>query len=213
MFTGIVELVGQVKSASLGSAGGSISVDVGGLSEGTSVGDSVAVNGVCLTVNKLTGTVADFDVSGETVGKSSVGQVRSGSAVNLERAMSAGGRFGGHIVQGHVDGVGTVEAIERQGDFVEIRFGCSEELLGEIVAKGSVAVDGISLTVAKLDGKSFSVAVIPVTMKESTLGKMKAGDVVNVETDIICKTVKKQLERMVGSGEGLTVDRLRELGF
>ena len=213
MFTGIIEGVGVVRSVSLGSTGGVVSVDIGSLSEGTGVGDSVAVNGVCLTVSKLSGSVADFDVSGESVGKSSLGKVRSGAAVNLERAMSAGGRFGGHIVQGHVDGVGKVEAVERKGDFVELRFSAGGELLGEIVAKGSVAVDGVSLTVAKMDGRGFSVAVIPVTLKETTLGKVKTGDVVNIETDIICKTVKKQLERMVAGEGGLTVDKLRGLGF
>jgi len=213
MFTGIIEFVGVVRGASFSSSGGRVSVDIGLLAEGTKVGDSIAVNGVCLTVSRLSGSVADFDVSGETVGKSSVGKVRSGSVVNLERAMSAGGRFGGHIVQGHVDGVAKVEAVKRQGEFVEMRFGCAEELLGEIIAKGSVAVDGVSLTVAKIDGRGFSVAAIPVTLKETTLGKMKVGDVVNVETDIICKTVKKQLERMVGGGGGLTVDKLREMGF
>lgn len=213
MFTGIIESVGVVRSASLGSAGGVVSVDIGSLSEGSAVGDSIAVNGVCLTVTKLRGSVADFDVSGETVVKSSLGSVRNGAAVNLERAMSAGGRFGGHIVQGHVDGVGKVERLERKGDFVELRFAVDGELLGEIVAKGSVAIDGVSLTVAKIDAKGFSVAVIPVTLKETTLGKVKAGDVVNVETDIICKAVKKQLERMVGGEGGLTVDKLRGLGF
>ena len=212
MFTGIIECVGVVRGASFGSSGGKVSVDIGSLSAGVGLGDSVSVNGVCLTVTKLAGSVADFDVSGETVGKSSIGKVRSGSAVNLERAMSAGGRFGGHIVQGHVDGVAKVAKVERQGDFVELRFSAGEELLGEIVAKGSVAIDGVSLTVAKMDERGFSVAVIPVTLKETTLGKVAAGDVVNVETDIICKTVKKQLERMVGGG-GLTVDKLRELGF
>ena len=214
MFTGIIEAVGTVRSASLAStAGGVVSIDIATLAEGTALGDSIAINGVCLTVTKLTAAVANFDVSAETVAKSSLGNIRSGSSVNLERAMSSQGRFGGHIVQGHVDGIAKVERIERKGNFVELRFAAAEDLLSEIVAKGSVAVDGISLTVAKIDKKGFSVAVIPMTLKETTLGKAKPADIVNIETDIICKTVKKQLERMLSTEGGLTVNKLRELGF
>lgn len=213
MFTGIIESGGVVRAARLGSSGGAISVEIGRLAEGTKPGDSIAVNGVCLTVCKLAGIVADFDVSGETVVKSSVGKLRVGSVVNLERAMSAGGRFGGHIVQGHIDGTGKIASIDRKGEFAEMRFEVDAELLGEIVAKGSVAIDGISLTVAKLDSRGFAVAVIPVTLKETTLAKAKVGDVVNVETDIICKTIKRQLEQMAGDGGGLSLDKLRGMGF
>ncbi|MBW8034490.1 MAG: riboflavin synthase, partial [Planctomycetes bacterium] len=208
-----IETVGTVRSASLAAAGGVVSIDIAALAEDTALGDSIAVNGVCLTVTKLAGTVANFDVSAETVAKSSLSNIRSGSSVNLERAMSAQGRFGGHIVQGHVDGVAKVEAVERKGDFVEMRFAAGEDLLDNIIAKGSVAVDGVSLTVAKINARSFTVAVIPVTLKETTLGKARPADIVNIETDIICKTVKKQLERMLSSEGGLTVNKLRELGF
>jgi riboflavin synthase len=213
MFTGIIEYSGAVRSVRFGSSGGVISVDIGPVADGTKLGDSIAINGVCLTVSKLTGSVADFDVSGETVSKSSIGKVTGGSAVNLERAMLAGGRFGGHIVQGHVDGLAKVAAVEKKGDFVEIRFEAPADLLSEIVAKGSVAIDGISLTVAKLDAKGFAVAVIPVTLKETTLRSAKTGDIVNIETDIICKTIKRQLEQMTGKSEGLTMGKLQELGF
>ncbi len=212
MFTGIIETAGVVRAVRLGNSGGVISVEIGALAEGTGIGDSISVNGVCLTVCKLAGVVADFDVSGETFVNSSVGKLRAGSVVNLERAMKAGGRFGGHIVQGHIDGTGKIAAIDRKGEFAEIRFEVDAELLGEIVAKGSVAIDGISLTVARLDSKGFAVAVIPVTLKETTLAKAKVGDVVNVETDIICKTIKRQLEQMAG-GSGLTVDKLKGMGF
>lgn len=213
MFTGIIEHSGTVRTARFGSTGGVVSVDIGPLSEGTKLGDSIAINGVCLTVSKLAGSVADFDVSGETVSKSSIGKVTGSSAVNLERAMLAGGRFGGHIVQGHVDGLGKVASVEKKGDFVEIRFKAPAELLSEIVAKGSVAIDGISLTVAKLDTRGFAVAVIPVTLKETTLRSAKTGDIVNIETDIICKTIKRQLEQMTGKSQGLTLGKLHELGF
>jgi len=213
MFTGIIEYSGVVRSVRFGSSGGVVSVDIGPLADDTKLGDSIAVNGVCLTVTKLTGTVADFDVSGETVSKSSIGKVTSGSAVNLERAMLAGGRFGGHIVQGHVDGLAKITAVEKKGDFVEIQFNTPAELLSEIVAKGSVAIDGISLTVAKLNAKGFAVAVIPVTLQETTLRSAKTGDTVNIETDIICKTIKRQLEQITGSAKGLTMDKLQQLGF
>ena len=213
MFTGIIEHSGVVRSVRFGSAGGSVSVDIGPLADGAKLGDSIAVNGVCLTVTRLSGTIADFDVSGETVSKSSIGKVTSGSTVNLERAMPAGGRFGGHIVQGHVDGLAKITAVDKKGDFVEIRFQPPAELLSEIVPKGSVAIDGISLTVAKMDEKSFTVAVIPVTLKETTLNTAKTGDIVNIETDIICKTIKRQLQQMTEKGEGLTMDKLRDLGF
>ncbi|MCF7956132.1 MAG: riboflavin synthase [Phycisphaerae bacterium] len=213
MFTGIIEYSGVVRSVRFGSAGGVVSVDIGPLAEGTKLGDSIAVNGVCLTVTKLTGSVADFDVSGETVSKSSIGKLTGGAKVNLERAMLASGRFGGHIVQGHVDGLAKITAVEKKGDFVEIRFDTPGELLSEIVAKGSVAIDGISLTVAKLDAKGFSVAVIPVTLQETTLNASKIGDIVNIETDIICKTIKRQLEQIAGKGKGLTLDKLRDMGF
>ena len=213
MFTGIIEYSGVVRSVRFGSAGGVVSVDIGPLVEGTKLGDSIAVNGVCLTVTKLTGTIADFDVSGETVSKSSIGKVTGGAVVNLERAMLAGGRFGGHIVQGHVDGLAKISAIDKKGDFVEIWFAPPAELLSEIIPKGSISIDGISLTVAKMDEKSFAVAVIPVTLKETTLNAAKVGDIVNIETDIICKTIKRQLENMAGDSSGLTMDKLRDMGF
>ncbi|HEG43520.1 MAG TPA: riboflavin synthase, partial [Phycisphaerales bacterium] len=133
----------------------------------------------------------------------------------LERAMSAGGRFGGHIVQGHVDGVARLKAIEKQGDFANVTFSAGEKVTRDMIEKGSVAVDGISLTVAELKGGEFSVAVIPVTLEETTLGSLKVGDVVNIETDIISKAVRRQLENMLGgqSGGGLSIERLKELGF
>jgi len=127
--------------------------------------------------------------------------------------MKAGERFGGHIVQGHVDGTATIEAIERKGQFADMRFAAGLELLGQMVVKGSVAVDGISLTVAAMDQKGFSVALIPQTMEKTTLGAAKIGDVVNIETDIIVKTIKKQLEKILPESEKLTVERLKELGF
>ena len=215
MFTGIIESVGSVRVVRAGSGGKVLSVEIGELAEGTGIGDSIAINGVCLTVTGLRGGLGDFDVSGETLSKSTMDSVREGSKVNLERAMAADGRFGGHIVQGHVDGTAKLKSIEKRGDFAKIAFSAEKTLTDDMIAKGSVAVDGISLTIAELKDGEFSVAVIPVTLDETTLGSLKVGDVVNIETDIIGKTVRRQLERMLGkqSGGGLSVERLKELGF
>jgi len=190
-----------------------ISVELGGIAEGAKIGDSIAVNGVCLTITRLTGSSADFDVSSETLEKSTMGRISTGAQVNLERAMSAAGRFGGHFVQGHVDGTGKIASIEKKAEFAEITFAAPGGLTDEMVAKGSVSVDGVSLTIARMDKKSFTVAAIPVTLGETTLGKAKIGDTVNIETDIITKTVRKQLEGMLSSKGGLTLGKLNELGF
>ena len=213
MFTGIVETVGTVRTIRQSGSQMRLAIDLNALAEGTQLGDSIAVNGVCLTVCKLTGTVADFDVSSETVTKSSLKNLKSGSPVNLERAMSANGRFGGHVVQGHIDGTGRIASIQKQADFAVFRFEAPAELLDQMVPKGSVAVDGISLTVASLDNTGFEVALIPTTLKETTWHKAAAGDVVNIETDILIKVVKKQLEKILPTGDGLTIDKLKEYGF
>lgn len=188
-------------------------MNVNGLAEGVGPGDSVAVNGVCLTVSKIQGAVIDFDVSGETILKTGTGKLIAGAKVNLERAMIAGGRFGGHIVQGHVDGTGTVKSVEKKGQFFDVWFSVSKEIADEMVPKGSVAVNGISLTVAAMDEKGFKVAVIPTTWNQTTLCVLSVGDEVNIETDIIIKTIKKQLENIMPKGGRLTLDKLRECGF
>jgi len=168
MFTGIIETIGVIRQTRPSSNQMRLAIDLNRIADGTNLGDSIAVNGVCLTVCQLNGTVAEFDVSTETVRKTTLISLKSSSAVNLERAMSAQGRFGGHIVQGHVDGLGKIAAIGKQADFAEFRFEVPKELLAQIVLKGSVAVDGVSVTVAKLDTTGFEVAVIPTTLKGST---------------------------------------------
>lgn len=213
MFTGIIEIVGQVRSFVRHGAGGKINIDLRELSQGVALGDSVAINGVCLTASAIRGTVAEFDVSGETLGKTGVGDLSAGMNVNLELAMSASGRFGGHIVQGHVDGLASIRSIDRKGEFYDVWFSASAELLAEMVPKGSVAIDGISLTVAEMDSKGFKVAVIPTTWKETTLSKAKVGDKVNIETDILIKTIKKQLKNIIPDGGGLNAEKFKEFGF
>lgn len=213
MFTGIIETVGTVRQVQARGEQVQLSVDIDPLADGTALGDSIAVNGVCLTVTRLDGTAAMFDVSAETVRRTNLTSLKAGSKVNLERAMSAQGRFGGHIVQGHVDGVGKTAAIRKQADFATFRFEASGELLSQMVLKGSVAVDGISLTVSALDKTGFEVSLIPTTLKETTWHDSKVGDTVNIETDILVKIIQRQLSAIVGDTHGITLDKLREHGF
>jgi len=213
MFTGIIETIGTVRQTLAKGSQMRLTIDLNRVAEGTKLGDSIAVNGVCLTVCQLNGTLAEFDVSTESIQKSSLNTLKSGSVVNLERAMSAQGRFGGHIVQGHVDGMGKIAAIRKQSGFAEFRFEASPALLGQMVLKGSVAVDGVSVTVAKLDTTGFEVAVIPTTLQETTWHQAKVGDAVNIETDIFVKTIQRQLAVMFPVGKGLTLEQLREHGF
>jgi len=213
MFTGLIETTCILKSAYAAAGGMCLSVDLGKLANETKIGDSIAINGVCLTVASLQGSVAGFDVSGETLAKTTLGGLRAASPVNVELAMKADGRFGGHIVQGHVDGVGVIKAIKRTGRFADMTFAVSRELLDQMVVKGAVAVDGISLTIADMSETGFSVAVIPKTLEKTTLGSAKISDRVNIEIDIIAKMVKKQLEKILPTGGNLTAERLKDLGF
>jgi len=190
-----------------------LTIELGNLANETKIGDSIAINGVCLTVAKLEGNLATFDVSEETLTKSTLGRLKPSSPVNVEPAMKAAGRFGGHFVQGHIDGTAIIKTIERQGLFANIKFEASGELLDQMIIKGSVAVDGISLTIANMDSNSFAISVIPETLKKTTLGTAKAGDSVNIEIDIIVKTVKKQLEAILPERQNLTMEKLKELGF
>jgi riboflavin synthase len=213
MFTGLIEQVCVVKSGRRSADAMELVIDLGELAGESKIGDSIAISGVCLTVSKLQGNLATFDVGGETLAKSSLGRLTAGSKVNIELSMKIGDRFGGHIVQGHVDGVATIKAIDKREKFADIRFEAEGELVGQMVVKGSVAVDGVSLTIAGMEGNSFRVAVIPETLKKTTLGDARIGDVVNIETDIIGKTIKKQLENILPRGQTLTVEKLKQLGF
>lgn len=188
-------------------------LDLQQLAPQVKIGDSIAINGVCLTVSKLVDGLATFDLSGETLQKSTLGKLTSGSKVNVELALRADERFGGHFVLGHVDGIAEISRIEKKGDFANITFKAPKDLLGQMIQKGSVAIDGISLTIAGLDNDSFTIALIPQTLKETTLGSAKIGQKVNVETDIITKAVKKHLENIGLAKEHLTIDKLKELGF
>lgn len=206
MFTGIIEEKGTVKSLS----GGQIEIACRKILEGTKIGDSISVNGVCLTVTSLSSSGFSADVMNETLSRSNLGFLKKGSSVNLERAMSANGRFGGHFVSGHIDGTGTILKMKNDGNAVWIYVSCSSEILNLIVEKGSIAIDGISLTVASVSEKDFSVSVIPHTRSETNLLSKKEGDTVNLENDIIGKYVER-LMKVKGDEDSLQKEKDKRL--
>lgn len=186
MFTGLIREIGTVTSFD----GGRLTVEAT-LAEGASLGDSVAIDGVCLTVVACDGSSLAFDAVPETLARTSLGTLEQGSRVNLEPALRAGEALGGHYVQGHVDGVATVRSVEPEGDGRRVWFDTPAELLRYVVEKGSVAVQGTSLTVAGLDERGFAVALIPHTLQETTLGALEPDDPVNVEVDVLAKYVER----------------------
>lgn len=187
MFTGIIEETGTILSA----GNGKIRIAAQKVLGGTKTGDSIAVNGVCLTVTEMTSCGFTADVMPETLSRSNLGSLKKGGNVNLERAMAADGRFGGHFVSGHIDGTGTILKMQNDGNAVWVYISAPRPILNLIIEKGSVAIDGISLTVAKIDEKEFAVSVIPHTGEETTLLNKKPGDIVNLENDVVGKYVQK----------------------
>lgn len=198
MFTGIIEEIGTVKKISLSGKSGSLEIGAKKVLEGTKIGDSIAVNGVCLTVTNLSASSFTADVMAETVRRTSLGSLSAGSGVNLERAMAADGRFGGHIVSGHIDGTGKIAWLQKEENAVWVHISAGKEILALIVEKGSIAIDGISLTVASVSDSEFAVSIIPHTASETTLLSKKAGDIVNLENDIVGKYVQKLLSNPAG---------------
>ncbi len=226
MFTGIVEEVGRIERIQRGSRSATLAIGARRVLEDTQVGDSIAVNGVCLTVTSLSPSSFTADVMHETLDRSGLAQLKIGSKVNLERAMSAQGRFGGHIVSGHIDGVGTVTKTERDDTAIWYSISAPEDIVRYVVEKGSIAIDGISLTVARVDGQEFAVSTIPHTNAATTLVDRAVGDTVNLECDIIGKYVERfvqqrptqDLQEQLGTEKneqtgGLTLDFLAEHGF
>ena len=200
MFTGIVEHVGRIESVETLPDLSRFVIDLGPISEGVGLGDSIAVAGCCLTVTKIDGTRFGFEAIQETRDKTRVGGFAEGDGVNLERAMGAGARFDGHIVQGHVDGTGRVRRFDREGaggNDVELHIECDPELAGQLVDKGSVTIDGVSLTVVKVVEDGFHVALIPHTLEVTTLSELSPGDPVNLEVDVFGKYVKQYLDRVL----------------
>ena len=216
MFTGIVEEIGKIKSIKNGVKSSILSIQGDRIFEDIHLGDSIAVNGVCLTVTSFNNKIFTADVMNETLRRSSLGNLKVGSYVNLERAMSANGRFGGHIVLGHIDGVGTIIKIEKDDNAIWYTIKSEDKLMKYIVEKGSIAIDGISLTVAKVDKCNFSVSIIPHTVNETILSHKSVGDNVNLENDIIGKYVEKLINFGDKSNKlesNITMEFLMENGY
>lgn len=211
MFTGLVEEVGKVKTIARGT-GAKLSVNTSVILDGTILGDSIAVNGVCLTVTSISGSEITFDVVEETLSKSDLGSLRPGDPVNLERSVSANRLFGGHFVLGHVDGIGTITSFDTRPGAATLVIRAPQEVIRYVVAKGSIAIDGISLTVASCDEHEFRIAVIPHTIENTTLASKRPGDVVNLEADILGKYVEKFLTARSGGGS-VTEQLLADAGW
>lgn len=213
MFTGIVEELGIVRSINKLSYGASMFIECHKILDDISIGDSVAVNGVCQTAVKIENNGFYIDVSQETLDISTLKNFQSGLKVNLERAMKANGRFGGHIVSGHVDATGIFEKKSSQGVFDVYYFSAPDEVVRYMVYKGSICVDGISLTIASLTDNTFSIAVIPQTSSNTNLSLLKPGDYVNLESDIFAKYIEKFVSKSDNTSKSITVSYLEEHGF
>ncbi len=208
MFTGIIEETGKIKAITQNK----ITVEAKIVTEGTKIGDSIAVNGVCLTVTKLDRDGFNADISPETLKVTSLGNLKAGSYVNLERAVQIGERLGGHIVSGHVDGLGKGKFIKKDGSFYNITIELPQELAKYVAKKGSITIDGISLTVADINNNIVNIAVIPHTFENTNLKNLKVGDFVNIETDILAKYVEKILSTS-DNKSGISMEFLTEHGF
>ncbi|MGI6257215.1 MAG: riboflavin synthase [Anaerovoracaceae bacterium] len=215
MFTGIIEEVGRVKNIKSGGKSAVLTLEARIIFEDLKLGDSVAVNGVCLTAASIEKNTFTADVMHETIRRSSLGDLAIGSYVNLERAMAADGRFGGHIVSGHIDGMGTIRSIQQDDNAIWYTVVAEGDLMKYIIPKGSIAIDGISLTVVDVEQESFRVSIIPHTAKETILSRKKAGDKVNLENDVIGKYVEKLLSHRqpVNNKSNITKEFLMENGF
>jgi riboflavin synthase len=210
MFTGIISEVGEVAGVAVGGAGGRIKIRAARTAAALAVGDSVAVEGACLTAAAVDGEYFEADVSRETAETTTLAGTKTGDAVNLELATAVGAPLGGHLVQGHVDGVGTVRELVPSGDGYTLRVGVPTGISRYVVEKGSVAVAGISLTAVAVGDGEFGAAIVPHTYRNTTLRHRRSGDRVNIEVDLIAKYV----ERFVGSSRGgLSAERLAELGY
>jgi riboflavin synthase len=194
MFTGLVEACGRVAAVIPEPPGVRLVVEAGAVAEGARLGDSVCVSGCCLSVVQVAGETLEFQAGPETLARTSFGSLRAGSPVNLERSLRLSERLGGHLVTGHVDGMGRLAARDTDGDWITCRFAAPIPLLAQMASKGSVAVDGVSLTVVDVTSSDFSVALIPHTLTMTTLGGLSVGDAVNLETDLVFKYVARWLE-------------------
>ncbi|WP_018307365.1 riboflavin synthase [Desulfitobacterium hafniense] len=213
MFTGIIEELGKVADLKVLPDSAQLTLEGTKVLEGTQIGDSIAVNGICLTVVKMQGNLFTVDVMAETLQKTNLKECSRGTQVNLERALQLSTRLGGHLVSGHVDGVGTIQKITPVGIARVFTIKAAPELLNYVLPKGSIAIDGISLTVVDLLPQAFTVSLIPHTRQETTLGFKGAGDMVNLETDLIGKYVARFMEKKEAPPKDLSMSFLAENGF
>lgn len=213
MFTGIIEEVGAIKSISRGRVSSRLTISGNVIFDDLKIGDSVSVCGVCLTAAEISGGAFTADVMHETLDCSLLGALKPGASVNLERAVKLGGRLGGHIVSGHIDGTGTITEIKKDDNAVLFSVAADKKLLWYIAEKGSVAIDGISLTVTSVTDNGFSVSVIPHTAENTTLVSKKPGSIVNIETDCIAKYAEKLLNPETEEKSGITREFLARFGF
>ncbi len=218
MFSGIIEAVGKIRSIRVGENGARISVEAEDMLAGAKLGDSIALNGACMTMVELKGSCFEVDVSPESLRLTNLGILRAGDGVNLERALALGDRLGGHMVTGHIDGLGKIRGRREEGDSIWLTVEAPPGVMRYVVFKGSVAVDGISLTVADLGEDSFSIAIIPHTSAVTTLTAKRDGAPVNLEADLIGKYVEKLLSshaagQAEGRAGGITLDKLTEHGY
>ena len=214
MFTGLIEKIGRVVRLTVSGDAARLRLDLGDVAEGVALGDSVAVDGACLTAVRVQGSEVEFDVSSETLSRTTLGSLRAGVEVNVERSLRVGDRLGGHFVLGHVDCVGTIASMRKTSGQMTLEVTAPREVAASLIPKGSVAVDGISLTIAGVGEGRFTAAIIPHTLDNTTLRRKSAGDRVNIELDVLGKYVARLIGRMGGTGEGrITQEFLAEYGF
>jgi riboflavin synthase len=215
MFTGLIEEIGEIKSIEKGAKSARITIKSDKVLQEIKLGDSICTNGVCLTVTEFTGNTFSVDVMAETVRSSNLGKLKSGSKVNLERALRLSDRLGGHMVSGHIDGIGTIVELQNEENATWVSVETTKDILKYIVHKGSITIDGISLTVAYVDESIFKVSIIPHTKGETTLVIKKIGDEVNLESDMMAKYVEKLLKygEVSVQKKSINMDFLKENGF
>ena len=218
MFTGIIEEIGQIVSIQKNNQSAKITISANKILQDIQLGDSIAVNGICLTACDISKNHFTADVMVETMHRSNLGSLQKGSIVNLERAMAANGRFGGHIVSGHVDGTGTIIDLKKEENAVWVSIKANENILKYVVEKGSITIDGIRITVAYIDNSCFKVSIIPHTAQQTILLHKKVGDTVNLECDILAKYVEKLLFHTPQKAEqktskGITLEFLKNNGY
>ncbi|WP_055665481.1 riboflavin synthase [Desnuesiella massiliensis] len=215
MFTGLIEEIGKIEAIAKGERSARLTIKAEKIIEDLNIGDSISTNGVCLTVTSFSRNTFTVDVMAETMRRSNLGDLCTGEEVNLERAMKAEGRFGGHIVSGHIDGIGKIISLEKEDNATCISISTQSNLLKYIVEKGSITIDGISLTVTYVNDQRFTVCIIPHTAKETTLLNKNIGDMVNLECDIIGKYVEKLLnfKTLEDKASNITADFLKSNGF